>query len=328
MSTSTAPVFQYVRLSDIALADQTFIVTYCPDLHTLQRSVAQAGVLTPLHLRRVAEQAQLQVVCGAKRLQVCQQTGRHTVPALVHSATDLPDEQAFLFALYDNLGSRPLNAVEKGRILRRLRDNFHYAPARLREEFCPLLDIPPLLESIETYCTLTTLEEELQAAVVAERLPLDIARWIGQQTPEDRQTLCVLFTGLKLGTNRAREFATAIEDMCRRDGCSATPLLQRLGVLALLADAQLTEPHKLERIRRLLHVARHPLLSSHEQRFQEAVRRLHLPASVSLRPPPYFEGQQYQVNFAFHTRQELRQYAQSLLDAADSAALADLLALL
>lgn len=328
MSQSTTPVFQYVPLSDIALADQTFSITYCPDLRSLQRSVAQVGVLTPLHLRRVAERAPLQVVCGTKRLQVCQQTGRHTVPALVHSATDLLEEQAFLLAVYDNLGSRPLNAVEKGRILRRLRDSFHYAPARLREEFCPLLDIPPLLESIEAYCTLTTLAEALQAAVVAERLPLDIAGWIGQQTPEDRQTLCLLFTGLKLGTNRAREFAAAIEDMCRRDGCSATSLLQRLGVLALLADAQLAEPHKLERIRRLLHVARHPLLSGHEQRFQEVVRHLQLPAAVSLRPPAYFEGQQYQVNFAFRTRQELRQYAQRLLAAADNAALDDLLALL
>ena len=111
MKQSIAPVFQYVQLGDIALTDQTFIITYRPDLHPLQRSVARVGVLTPLHLRRVAERTPLQVVCGAKRLQVCQETGHHTVPALVHSATDLPDEQAFLLAVYDNLGQRPLNAM-------------------------------------------------------------------------------------------------------------------------------------------------------------------------------------------------------------------------
>ena len=321
-------MFQYVPLTDIASDDQTFIVTYRPELSALQRSVAQVGVLTPLHLRRVSAQTPLQVVCGAKRLQVCQQTGHDTVPALVHSATALPDEPAFLLAVYDNLGCRPLNAVEKGRILRRLRDNFHYAPARLTEAFCPLLDIPPLLASVEAYCTLATLDDALQVAVVAERLALDTAMWIGQQAPEDRQALVGLFTGLRLGTNRAREFATAIEDMCRRDGCGAATLLQRLGVSALLADTQLAEPQKLEQVRRLLHAARYPLFSAHEQRFQETVRRLRLPAPVSLRPPPYFEGQQYQVSFAFRTRQELQQYAQRLLDAAGSAALDDLLALL
>jgi hypothetical protein len=140
--------------------------------------------------------------------------------------------------------------------------------------------------------------------------------------------LLALFSGLKLGTNRAREFASALEDMCRRDGCGAALLLERLGVMAAVAEPQLSEPQKLEQVRRLLHAARYPLFSAHEQRFQEAVRRLRLPAPLSLRPPPYFEGQQYQVSFAFRSRQELQQYAQRLLDAADSAALDELLELL
>jgi ParB family chromosome partitioning protein len=323
-----APVLQDVPLADIALADHRFIVTYRPDLHALQRSIAQVGVLTPLHLRRASALAPLQVVCGAKRLQVCQQTGHATVPALVHNATELPDEAAFLLAVYDNLGCRPLNAVEKGRLLRRLREEFHYAPVRLLEEFCAVLDIPPRLEAVTAYCALTALDDALQAAVVAERLPLETALWIGQQTPEDRQALLGLFIGLKPGINRAREFASAIEDMCRRDGCSAAVLLHTLGVSAVLADTQLANPQKLERVRRVLHEARHPLFSAHEQRFQETIRRLRLPAPVSLRPPPYFEGQQYQVSFAFRTRQELQQYAQRLLDAAANAALDDLLSLL
>ena len=323
-----APVLQDVPLADIAFEDHTFRVTYRPDLRTLQRSIAQVGVLTPLHLRRGAALARLQVVCGAKRLQVCQQTGRPTVPALVHSATELPDEAAFLLAVYDNLGGRPLNAVEKGRMLRRLREECHYTPARLLEELCPLLDIPPRLEFVEAYCALTTLDDGLQAAVVAERLPLETALWIGQQVPEDRQVLLELFTGLTPGINRAREFASAIEDMSRRDGCSAAALLHTLGVSAILADTQLADPQKLERVRRVLHEARHPLFSAHEQRFQEAVRRLHLPAQVNLRPPPYFEGQHYQVSFAFRTPQEFQHYAQRLLDAAANAALDDLLSLL
>jgi hypothetical protein len=164
--------------------------------------------------------------------------------------------------------------------------------------------------------------------VVAARLPLETALWIGQQAPEDRQVLLELFTGLKPGINRVREFASAIEDMCRRDECGAAVLLHTLGISAVVADAQLADAQKLERVRRLLHAARHPLFSAHEQRFQETVRHLRLPPQVSLRPPPYFEGQQYQVSFAFRTRQELQQYAQRLLDAAANAALDDLLSLL
>jgi ParB-like chromosome segregation protein Spo0J len=158
------PSFHYVPLTDIALDDGAFIVTYRPEVHALQHSVARAGVLTPLHLRRASEQGCLQVVCGSKRLRACQHTGHTSVPALVYGAAELSEEQAFLLAVYDNLGCRTLNVVEKGRILRRLREDFHYDATVLIEEFCPLLALPPRAETLEAYCTLVTLDDALQAA--------------------------------------------------------------------------------------------------------------------------------------------------------------------
>jgi hypothetical protein len=323
-----APSFHQVLLTDIALDDGTCIVTYRPDMQTLQRSIARAGVLTPVQLRRLADRAQLQVVCGSKRLLACQEAGHTTVPALVYNPAELPDEQAFLLAVYDNLGCRPLNAVEKARILWRLRDTFGYTAARLCTEFCPLLDLPPHTTTLETYCVLATLEDALQAGVVEGGLPADTAAWIAQHAAEDRQVLLQLFTQLKLGSNRAREFATLIEEICQRDVSGPATLLSTLEVPAILEAPHLAGPQKIERVRRALHTARYPRFSAHEQQFQEALRRLRLPSQVSLRPPPYFEGQQYQVTFGFGTRQELQQYAQRLLDAAAQATLDDLLALL
>jgi hypothetical protein len=140
--------------------------------------------------------------------------------------------------------------------------------------------------------------------------------------------LLALFTGLKVGSNRARELATYIDDICQRDTTTPAAVLQALGVPALLAEAQLAGPHKLDSVRRVLRQARYPQLSTYEQRFQEAARQLRLPPQISLRPPPYFEGQQYQVTLSFRERQELQQYAQRLLDAAGHAALDTLLELL
>src|SRR5215831_4209681 len=153
-----APLFRQVALTEIALDDDTFIVTYRPEMQALQRSIAQVGVLTPLHLRRPVDQAALQVVCGSKRLLACQQAGHTSVPALVYSAAELPEQQAFLLALHDNLGCRPLNVVEKARALWRLRQDFHVQPATLIQEFCPLLDLPPRPETLQAYCALATLE--------------------------------------------------------------------------------------------------------------------------------------------------------------------------
>jgi ParB-like chromosome segregation protein Spo0J len=322
-----APVFRHVPLTEIVLDDHTFVVTYRPEMQALQRSVAHVGVLTPLHLRQPSDQAPLQVVCGSKRLLACQQTGPTSVPALVYSAVELSERQAFLLALHDNLGCRALNAVEKGRLLLRLQ-YFGYRPDTVLQEFCALLDLPPRPETLEAYGRLATLEDSLQAPVVEGSLPLETALWIGAHAAEDRQALLAVFTGLKVGTNRAREFATYIDEICQRDACTPAGLLQALGVTALLAKAQLPSPQKLESVRRVLRQARYPQLSAYEQRFQEAVRRLRLPPQISLRPPPYFEGQQYQVTLSFGQRQELRQYAQRLLDAAQHEALDTLLELL
>ena len=322
-----APVFRHVPLTEIALDDHRFIVTYRPAMQALQRSVAQVGVLTPLHLRQPSDQAPLQVVCGSKRLLACQQTGHTGVPALVYSAAELSAQQALLLALHDNLGCRTLNAVEKGRMLLRLQQ-LHDQPGALLQEFCALLDLPPRAETLETYGRLATLEDALQAAVVEGILPLETALWIGTYTTEDRQALLDLFTGLKVGTNRAREFATYIDEICQRDADTPAAVLQALGVSALLAEAQLSGPQKLDSVRRVLRQARYPQLSTYEQRFQEAARQLRLPPQISLRPPPYFEGQQYQVTLSFSKRQELQQYAQRLLDAAGHEALDALLELL
>jgi len=323
-----APVFRQVLLTEIALDDRTFIVTYRPEMHALQRSIAHVGVLTPVHLRQASAQAPLQVVCGSKRLLACQQTGHTSVPALVYSTAELPEPQAFLLALHDNLGCRVLNAIEKARILWRLRQDFHAQPATLMQEFCPLLDLPPRAETLQAYCSLATLEDALQIAVVEGTLPLDTALWIGAHAAADRQALLQLFTGLKVGSNRAREFATYIDEICQRDACTPAALLQNLGVPAWLAEPQLAGPQKLERMRHLLRQARYPQLSTYEQRFQAAARRLRLPPQIALRPPPYFEGQQYQVTLSFGQRQELRHYAQRLLDAAEHEALDELLELL
>jgi hypothetical protein len=249
------------------------------------------------------------------------------VPALVYSAAELSEQQALLLALHDNLGCRALNAVEKGRMLLRLQQ-LHDQTGTLLREFCALLDLPPRAETLATYGRLAMLEDALQAAVVEGRLPLETALWIDTYSAEDRQALLELFTGLKVGTNRARELATYIDEICQRDADTPAAVLQALGMSALLAETQPAGSQKLDSVRRVLRQARYPQLSTYEQRFQEAARQLRLPSQISLRPPPYFEGQQYQVTLSFSKRQELQQYAQRLLDAAGHEALDALLELL
>ena len=318
------PAFGNIPVTDIASDDGAFVVTYRPQMQRLLDSVARMGVLTPLHLRRPAEPAPLVLVAGSKRLHAAKQAGQATVPALVHEAGELSEQQALLLAVHDNLACRLFNAVEKARILRRLRYDFRYPDAALTEQFCPLLDLPPRADTLEAYCTLAMLDDALQTATVESALPVDVAVWAGGLDAADRQAVLPVFAGLQLGSNRAQECAAYIDEVCQRDACSAAALFERLGVPALLADPQRSSPQKREAVRHALRQARYPQFTAHEQRYREAVRRLRLLPAIALRPPPYFENRQYQVSFSFSQRQELRHAAQRLLDAADSDAMDEL----
>ncbi|MDE0206759.1 MAG: hypothetical protein OXP66_12115 [Candidatus Tectomicrobia bacterium] len=317
--------FGRVPVADISPDDQPFVVTYRPQMQRLLDSVARMGVLTPLHLRRPTAPAPLQLVTGSKRLRAARQAGHATVPGLVHEAGELTKEQGFLLAVHDNLACRFFNAVEKARVLRRLRVDFQYRDEPLMKEFCPLLDLPPRADVLEAYCALATLDEVLQAATVEHALPVSVALWVGALDTADRQAVLPLFTTLQLGSNRAQECAAHIDEVCQRDDCTAVALFERLGIAALLADPRSSGPQKREAVRQALRQVRYPQLTAHEQRFREAARRLRLPPSVSLRPTPYFENRRYQVSFSFGGKQELRQAAQRLLDAADSEAMDELL---
>jgi ParB-like chromosome segregation protein Spo0J len=322
------PTFEHIDINDVDLEDKQFIVTYRPQLEALEQSIARMGVLTPVHLRRTADSNHLQLICGFKRLLACRNTAQSHVPALIYDANTLSAEQTFLLALYDNLGCRDFNAVEKGRILQRLRDVYHYDSAILTQEICPLLNLPPRLNNLQMYCTLAALDAPLQQVVAEARLPLETALWIGRQAADDRQILIALFTGLRLSRNRAREFAGTIEDLCRRDACSISECLHRLDIETMLVDTQISGPQKIERLRHALQQARHPLLNAHQQRFRTALHRLQLPAQVELQPPPYFEGDSYRVTFTFNSQQQLQHAAQGLSAAAADDGLDDLLALL
>ncbi len=319
--------FEWVAVADIACCDDTFVVTYRPDMASLECSVEQAGVLTPVHLRQ-EKTGRLQIICGSKRILACQQVGRTEVPALIYQAEDLSEEAALQFALYDNLGCRTLNAVEKGRLLWRLRYRHQYAVEELVGELCSLLDLPPRAEIVEAYCTLVTLDDALQAATTEATLPLETALWIGEAGEADQQTLLTLFTGLRLGQNRARELERLIREICHRDDGGITRLWQELGIGDILAISTLSGPQKVERIRGELRTRRYPQFSAHERKFQEALQDLRLPPQVSWQPPPHFDGHQYQVNFRFGTHEELQAYAKRLLEAASEPALDILLGLL
>ena len=85
-------------------------------LNDLARSIAAAGLLEPIVVRR--ENGRYRIVAGERRWRAAQRAGLTSIPAVVR---DVTEEQAALLALAENAVREDLNVVEEGEAYRQLR---------------------------------------------------------------------------------------------------------------------------------------------------------------------------------------------------------------
>ena len=62
---------------------------------------------------------------------------------------------------------------------------------------------------------------------------------------------------------------------------------------------------------------RYPLLANTEENFQQIKKDLKLPPNIILRPPPFFEGEKYTVEFSFKNQTEFKKLTEILKSIAD-----------
>lgn len=90
-------------------------------LQSLAQSIRQQGVLQPIVVRRLPEDAtRYEIVAGERRWRASQLAEKTTIPAVVR---DISDNIAMAAALVENIQREDLNAMEEAEALRRLIDD-------------------------------------------------------------------------------------------------------------------------------------------------------------------------------------------------------------
>ena len=84
-------------------------------LQELAASIAQAGLIQPLVVRRIAGTYEL--IAGERRLRACRLLGMREVPCIVQRTTE---EASAIFALIENLQRRDLHFIEEAESYRQL----------------------------------------------------------------------------------------------------------------------------------------------------------------------------------------------------------------
>lgn len=208
--TDTRP--QAVGVQDLAEAKSIALDRIEPDpdqprrsfdetrLDELTESIRKEGVLQPIVVRYDGERDRYVIVHGERRFRASQRAGQEAIPALVR---DVPEQRRLIQQLMENIVRDDLNAVDRARALRILKEQMDDAPWEdvaaevgiRRSRLFQLLDTGKLPEPAQEHIRAGTLSEKqsralqglpeiyqqaLADAIVDRAVPSQVATRIGR----------------------------------------------------------------------------------------------------------------------------------------------------
>jgi ParB family chromosome partitioning protein len=294
-----------VDIKDINFADEKYRVTYHIRSPRLYEAIKTVGLLNPPLLQKKGDES-YRIITGFRRCTVLKDLGHAQCAAsLVEQGTD--DLRLFDMAIRDNLSVREFNAVEISRIINKLEDDFHVPQQTVIDHYLPLLGYGRNPRVIELFRPLILFDTDWQKAISEDKISLDVCSALAQRSEDEKKAFFHVLTTLKLGKNRQREFCTLLDDIARKDRISVTDVIGLEALQQILHDEKLTFSQKTDRFKQQLWKMRFPTYETVNRQFEELLSQAKLPPEVSLRPAPYFEGENFTVSFTFKNETEYGQ---------------------
>jgi len=315
---------QKVLINQIDFDDRIYIFTFESPGSNLINSIKEMGVMYPPILEQKSKNL-FRIVSGLKRILALKHLKTKQVDAVVYRSKDSqPTLSLFLINLYENIGTRTLNIIEKATVLHKLINLFQLSADEVMEEYFPLLDLGANKSVLERHLKLMQLEQDLKIAVARDFLAVEIAIALLERSSFERLAIFDLFQQLKLGKNRQKEFLKLLTEISAIDNKPIDQVLSSNEIKDVLKNDKITPPRKTESIIAILKKMRFPLFTNTEERFQNIRKELKLPPNIILRPPPFFEGENYTIEFSFKNKPEFKKLVAVLKSVADHDQLAKL----
>jgi len=298
-----------IPLKEMDLLDETFSVNFMAHLEKLRSSIEKVGLIQPVLVRE--KHPRYQIVCGFRRVSVCQELGWDEMEArVIHQAEN--DLSLFLISLHDNLTTRGFNSVEVAIALDKLVHHFRMDPSVVIETFLPLFSLETSEKILNTYLSLVSLEDGMKRYIVQEEVSRSNIRRLTSMTSEDRAATLSLLSVLKLGENRLREVLTLLEETAQRDHRTVREMIALREIQAVLGHQDLTPSQRTEKVKKVLLNLRYPRLHQLQETFEIKRKELNLPAGLSLQHSAFFEAKGMKMELQFETLEDYQSLVSSL----------------
>jgi hypothetical protein len=288
-----------LSLKEIFLEDERFRISYYFSLEKLILSIQKVGLLNPPLV--ALRDKRFILVSGWKRVLACIKLSLSSLPVFVIEEED--ELKTFLAAFYENLATREFSLLERSEILSRLK-RFGEDDKKIVQDYLPVLDIPSTLSHLESYLAFSKLESGVKRVIHQKNMPFSSAKLLVGFTPQERKSILPLL--LPSGQNRMKEILEDLKEISRRNDTAPKKILSSKEILNIMESEKLSPLQKADKIRLILRKKRYPALSSRRESFDALLKKLQLPKTIAVKPSPFFEEDNFLVNFSFGNRKELK----------------------
>jgi ParB family chromosome partitioning protein len=303
-------------------------MSYPLESEKILKSVGMVGVLQPIIVSGCPCHEGYQIVAGFRRAYACRKIGINTVHAHIYQVKPEESLGAFWLALSENASHRTFNDVEKSLILTKLLGQFQCHREDVIKNYLPILELAPNGKVLDTYLKIFDFEEELKQYIAAHELPMSMIEVLANLSPDDRTAVFTLVSSLKLGVNKIKELLTDLDEIALRENCPIHQVLNNTPIQEILTQKKYSGPQKTEHIRQIVREKRYPHLTSLEHEYQKQLKQLHLPRGLQLKTDRFFEDDNLSATFRFQTPDQLKTFAEKLLQLSQKPELQDLLDLI
>ncbi len=287
----------FISLESVDSGDGEYMATYPLNPSPfLIESIRSVGLINPplMEKKPATSRGGYRIICGFQRVTACKELKISEIPAFV--LDECQDNKVLnkrlLTAFFDNSSHRAFNLVEKAHWVAKLHSAF--GPEETLNRFLPYLNISPSHELMRRYLLLAGAPEAVKELAVTGSISLKEVAILSECDDADQHAFAGLVAQLHPGINLRREFLHLLHDISQRDEVTMADLLKQNGIRSIL-DSNAAAPVKIEGVREYLRRKRYPLLSRIEETFEGMRKDLALPEGVQLKPPDFFENDQYKL---------------------------------
>lgn len=303
-----------IRLSNLEYIDpksldpgkDQFRISWGRNTARLEESIDQYGCLQPILLTSARTP---QIVHGFRRVEAALKSGIGQIPvAYLESQSNA--RETLLLALELFLATDTPHPVEIALLLGKLEEWFKRD--EIVDRFFPRLGLAQSSILYRRYRAIEELPIPARRALAEGSFDAACVPLLQRLAAEDRQPAVDLLLGLRPTKSMQKEMLEYLHDVVMRDGVSVRELAEEEAVRRILSRQPANLPQQREAFRAWLKMRRFPVLQRSKEAFERACRELSAGDQIQLMPPPYYEGNRYELRLSFRSPEEFSRQMERL----------------